>query len=113
MNNRTFSTISATMQNLSVEELVTLTTAKRRLMDALEAIGSMPRCTGSDAVAELLDAEFDRLGERLEAAASELAQRQPATDEETEERNFCLASLAAVHRMTIPELVEHFQTGGQ
>lgn len=113
MNMRTNSTISDSMQNLTVYELATFATATRRMMDALEAIGSMPRCAGSDAVAELLDGEFDRLSDRLEAAASELAQRRPATDEETEERNFCLASLAAAHRMTPPEFLAQFQAGGQ
>jgi len=113
MNMRTNSTISDSMQNLTVGELVTFTTATRRLMDALDGISSMPRCVGSGAVSELLDAEYDRLGERLEAAAGELARRQPATSDEIEERVFALTSLAAAHRMTLPEFLEQFQEEGE
>lgn len=113
MNMRTNSTISDIMQNLTVGELVAFTTAKRRLMDALDGISSMPRCAVSAAVSELLDAEYDRLGERLEAAAAELARREPATGDEIEERVFALTSLAAAHRMTLPEFLEQFHEASE
>ncbi|EHH07534.1 hypothetical protein ATCR1_06696 [Agrobacterium tumefaciens CCNWGS0286] len=113
MNDCTHSSIHASMPNFTIAELITVVTATRRMMDSLEAIASMPRCAGSDAVSAFLDADYNRLGERLDAAARELAQRQPVTGDEIEDRIFAITSLAAAHRMPLPEFLYHFQTSGQ
>lgn len=106
MNSTETNTIRNEVQNLSINELASLSSATRRVLETLEAVTFIPRCQESESLTNLLDDQLDRLGEYLDVIAAEMIERVPANEGDESERHFSLMHSACASRMTFQEFLE-------